>query len=132
MPLELPEHSKARAGKPIIKTVVGFRADLRRRRDLIRQTVMAWYNLDPKHARYMANFLREITKVEHSGGKWRNGQGHCSLRLPRELFISLRRVFQVHAPDMEPFATDDLDISILCEEFPNLMPTGNRGRRRKD
>lgn len=132
MPIELPESTKARKGKPKLASLAVSKADLRRRTELIRATVMAWYNLNPRYARWMGNFLREITKVEHSGGKWRNGKGHCSLRLPRELMISLRKVFQVHAPDMEPFATDDLDIQILCQEFPKLMPTGYRGRIRKD
>jgi hypothetical protein len=130
--IDKPDYVKAREGKPLIRSLASSKADLRRRRDLIRQTVQAWYNLNPRYAKWMATFLKEITKVEHTGGKWRNGKGHCSLRLPRELFISLRKVFQIHAPDMEPFATDDLDIKILCEEFPNLMPTGNRGRIRKD
>lgn len=132
MPLNEPEHTKARKGKPIIKLASASQADDKRRRNLIKQTVKAWYNISPRHARAMATFLREITKVEHTGGKWRSGKGYCSLRLPRELYLSLRKVFSVHAADMEPFGTNDTDIKILCEEFPNLMPTGFRPQRRKD
>lgn len=131
--LDKPEYVKAREGRPNILTPGASAADLKRRRDLIRKTVEAWYSIDPRYAKWMCHFLTEITKVEHNGGKWRNGKGHVSLRLPRELFASLRSVFREHAPDMEAFGTDDTDIRILYEEFPKLMPGKRyRGRHRKD
>lgn len=131
MGIRKPEYSKGPKKAPKVHTRAGSQADHKRRRELIRKTVMAWYSISPRHAKAMANYLREVTKVEHSGGAWRSGKGYVSLRLPRELYLSLRKVFSVHAPDMEPFATDDSDIQILYEEFPRLMPAGNRRRTRK-
>ncbi len=129
-----PEYLKERKriNQPKVIPALGSSADRRRRRELIVQTVRAWYNISPKYAKWIANYLEQITKVEHKNGEWKSGKGYCSLRLPRELFISLRTVFKTHAPDLEVFGTNDDDIRILYEEFPKLVPTGIRTKARKN
>jgi len=132
-----PEYVKERKrlgthGKLVITNPGASHADLRRRTELIRATAQAWYNLNPRYAINMMNYLKNVTESEHSGGDYKNGEGYVSLRLPIDLYGSLRKVFAKHAPDMEAFGTDDVDIKILCKEFPKLMPGGFRSRSRKD
>lgn len=132
--IDLPESSKekARVGGKIITNIAKSKADQRRREDLIEKTVQAWYNIRPQYAMAMCKYLADVTAVEHKNGEYKNGKGYVSLRLPRDLFITLRNVFKVHAPDMEAFGTSDDDIKILYKKFPKLMPGGFRPQSRKD
>lgn len=134
MTIDKPEWLKERARlkSPLLKTAAVAGAEYRQRRDLIKKTVQAWYNVNPAYAMKMCNDLREMAKVENPNGEYKNKQGYVSMRLPLDLFGSLRKVFQVFAPDQEGFATTDEDIKILYKEFPKLMPGGFRGRSRKD
>lgn len=92
---------------------------------LIEDVLHAWKEFAPKpYFRNMINYLTEVTKVEHNNGAWRSGQGMCSLRLPADLFHSLRIAFEKFLPDEPAFGRDDSDIQLLYEIAPKLM--GNR------
>ncbi|MCI0354825.1 MAG: hypothetical protein L0099_07290 [Acidobacteria bacterium] len=101
------------------------------RRQLIREVVKEWYDLNPRHARRMAHFINEITKVEvHEDGRWKGGQGQVVVRLPADLWHTMRFVFAVKLPDEPLFGYDEGDIRIVAEEFPKLVPTKKRLRKK--
>ena len=131
MKIDKPEYLKKKTGG-IITDLSKSKADQRRREYLIDATVRAWYNIDPKYATWMMAQLKELTDAEMKKGEYANGNGYVSLRLPRELFASLRKVFQTHASDMPAFATTDDDIKILCKVAPKLMPGGFKSGSRKE
>ena len=107
----------------------GMRAALHARKVLIRSVVEDWIRRDPRHARNMARYLNEITKVEHSGGKWRTGRGEVKVRFPQDLWGTMRIAFRQAMPDEPAFGEDDIDIQYVYEEFPKLLPNPNRSRR---
>ncbi len=109
-------------GSRIISDLSKSSADRRMRERLIDVTIDTWYKVAPKRARWFAQQLTELAKVENPGGKYRNKQGYVQMRLPRELFVHLRRVFERCAPEMETFGTEDADIHYIRARFPQLMP----------
>lgn len=117
------------------KVVIPSSADRRQRERTIELTIEAWIRSVPvSYTAVVSKYLHEITKVEHSGGKWRSKAGFCKLRLPADLFHCLRQVFNAHLPGQPPFGTDDSDIRYLYTKFPKLVPGGPRsgkGRERK-
>ena len=128
-----PEYVRERKKNPgIITNLAKSKADQRRREMLIETTIRAWYNVEPRRAEMIMKYLKDVTESEVNGGDYKNGQGYVSLRFPRDLIVSLRKVFQVHAPDLETYATTDDDIKFVCKRFPKLMPGGFKSRSRKD
>lgn len=132
--IDQPEYSKEskRLGRGII-LADGMKAEENQRRYLIRKTVEAWKNIDPRAAKAWVKMLKDLQDVD-KGVRKEHGNSYTKLRLPRELWNSLRRVFEIYAADQEAFGTDDNDIRLLREEFPGLMPENarqNRGRRRR-
>jgi len=87
----------------------------RARKDIIKETCLAWIQKSPGEARLMAEYLKGVTKQQLRGGKWRRKDGgYLKVSVPADLFYSLRRLL----PD---FADDDKDLRYLAEEFPDLM-----------
>lgn len=85
------------------------------KRELIRSVAEAWIQKDPAGARQIAQFLQEITKQDlHKTGKTKRDTGYISMRVPRELWLTLR----FFIPD---FGDDQKDIDILSAEFPDLV-----------
>jgi hypothetical protein len=74
----------------------------RARNDLIKEVVMAWYQVDP------------VNK-----GWWKSKNGYVAYRMPGDLFHSLRAV-------IPNWGDDDKDLQYLCEEYPDLF--GNKRR----
>lgn len=99
------------------------------RRRVISDVVLAWYRVDPNYAKQMADFMRELCKVERADGEWRGKKGFTKLRLPSDLFHTLRAAFNRFLPDEPTFGATDDDITLLKEEFPALVPTGARTAR---
>lgn len=133
MTINLPEGAKEQARVGHIIMSGGLNASLNVRRELIKKTVQAWYNKDPKHAKNMASFLAEYNKVD-VGVRKEHANAYTQIRLPSDLFYTLRHVFNVFAPDQETFGTFDDDIRMLMEEFPGLSaqdPRKNRGKLRR-
>lgn len=100
--------------------LLGGGSDERVRKDLIAQVLEAYARIAPKQLKEDINFLHEITKVEHSSGKWRTGKGELKVRLPQELFTLLRQAFNRFLPDEPMFGFDDSDIRLLYEVCPQL------------
>jgi hypothetical protein len=91
----------------------------RARNDLIKEVVMAWYQVDPGQAHMFAKYLKEITKAELNKGWWKSKNGYVAYRMPGDLFHSLRAV-------IPNWGDDDKDLQYLCEEYPDLF--GNKRR----
>lgn len=110
----------------------GLNAELNKRRDLIEKTLIAWKkSVHPGYLRAMLTYLQEVTKVEMKEGLSKGGKMTCKIRLPSDLFFSLQRVFNKFHPDGDPFAASDIDLKILLEVAPKLMPAGLRKHRGK-
>lgn len=107
-------------------TIIRVGSDAPRRR-LIRDVVQAWYNVDPKMARHMGKMLKEAQQNEYKNGEWHTtGDGFCRVRLPSDLWHSLRKAFKAFLPLEPAFAQDSSDIEMLWREYPDLVPTGAR------
>lgn len=101
-----------------------------RRAEVIRLGVEAYINVvGMRHAKYVANMIREMTKVEFNNGNWRSGQGHVKIRFPQELFLCLRAVLPRYQV-FPNFGDEEEDIQFMIREFPDLVG-GKRKNKRK-
>jgi hypothetical protein len=87
----------------------------RARKDIIKEVVLAWYEVDPVTARQIADDLTELRKAQiNKSGKWKGGDGFIKGRFPADLVLSMKKFL----PD---FGTDE-DLLYASEEFPRLFP----------
>lgn len=91
-----------------------------RKIDLVREIVLAWYEVCPVEAKEAAQQLQRMQQNQYNkNGGYRKGQvdqyGYVKVRLPQTLFQLLRRF-------MPGFLDDDADVQLLCKEFPKLVP----------
>ncbi len=106
-------------------------ASRKMRRQLISDTVEGFNNLYPRYMQVCVRYLQEITKVQKR--TWRTGRGELKIQLPQDLFLTLRRIFKKVMPGEPLFGDIDLDIDLLTEIAPKLVPPiggtrANRGR----
>jgi len=102
----------------------------------MQDTIEAYARVSPASFREAVDYIKNITQVEVNGGVWKSGKGVCRLRLPSELFHSLRKVFNIFAPDEPPFGEDSSDIDLLIQVCPEMTreganPRHGRGKGRK-
>lgn len=103
----------------------------RQRRELIEIVCEAWYNISPARAKAFMRYLDEITKVEHREGMSSGGNFHCTVRLPADLFTTLKKAFYMYYPDEPMFGQEDDDLRLLYEVAPKLFPRQAREGRGK-
>ena len=118
-------------GSNIIKDVSKTTADTKYRRHLIDVTIKIWHERFPKRTKWLCDQMGKMAQMDNKNGEYEGGQGYMAMRMPRELFINLRQVFDRCAPDLETFGTDHSDIEYLRAQSPKLMPSGARGKARK-
>jgi len=122
-------------GKGIIKgpivMVNGKNADRSVRKQLIENTIQAYFNVAPQMAMEAMQFVKDITQAEHKDGHWNSGEGYVKIRLPQDLFFSLRHVFEAHIPDDPSFGDDDDDLHLLFQVCPNFTREGINARQRR-
>lgn len=108
-----------------IPSLAAHRAERRERERLIQQTIDAWIEVDPKHARAASHFLHEISKVDHANMRTaaaRRAGLRLKIRFPQDLFLLLRSTFEKFLPTQEPFAHDDSDWDLVYKLYPRFMP----------